>query len=140
MNPVFLRVLIFVYTYQQCSVKWGQSYSYSFSVSNGVRQGAISSAILFSVYIDELFIILRNAEFGCHINGLFLGCFGYADDIFLISGSRSGLQAMVNICQDFASSKNLQFSTHKDPEKSKTISVSCSARKSRKEKMYSLSS
>ena len=119
-KPIFLRLLISIYRNQKCDVKWAGKYSSCFSVSNGVRQGAISSAILFSVYIDELFIILRNAGFGCHINGLFLGCFGYADDIFLISGSRSGLQAMVNICQDFASSKNLQFSTNKDPEKSKT--------------------
>ena len=119
-NPIYLRLIISIYRNQQCNVKWAGKYSSGFSVSNGVRQGAVSSAILFSVYIDELFVILRNAGFGCHINGLFLGCFGYADDIFLISGSRSGLQAMVNICQEFASSKNLKFSTHEDPEKSKT--------------------
>ena len=35
-------------------------------------------------------------------------------------GSRSGLQAMVNICQDFASSNNLKFCTHEDPDKYKT--------------------
>ena len=85
-KPIFLRLLISIYRNQKCDVKWAGKYSSSFSVSNGVRQGAISSAILFSVYIDELFVILRNAGFGCHINGLFLGCFGYADDIFLISG------------------------------------------------------
>ena len=57
---------------------------------------------------------------GCQISGVYLGCFGYADDLFLLSASRTGLQAMVNICQDFASSKNLQFSTNENPKKSKT--------------------
>ena len=49
-----------------------------------------------------------------------MGCFGYADDLLLLSASRSGLQAMVNTCQEFASLKNLTFSTNPDPEKSKT--------------------
>ena len=101
-------------------MKWAGKLSSWFSVSNGVRQGAVSSAILFSVYIKELFQILRKARLGCHISGVFLGCLGYADDIFLLSASRSGLQAMVNLCQDFAAKKNLTFSTNADPGKSKT--------------------
>ena len=119
-HPLYLRLLLAMYRNQQCDVKWAGKLSFRFRVSNGVRQGAVSSALLFSVYIDELFVLLRRAGFGCHINGLFLGCFGYADDLFLLSGSRSGLQAMINICQDFSERKNLQFSTNVNPEKSKT--------------------
>ena len=119
-KAIFLRLLMFIYRKQQCNIKWAGKYSYVFSVSNGVRQGAVSSAILFSVYIDELFGLLRNSMLGCQISGVYLGCFGYADDLFLLSASRTGLQAMVNICQDFASSKNLQFSTNENPKKSKT--------------------
>ena len=44
----------------------------------------------------------------------------FADDIFLLSASRSGLQALVNLCQEFVSSRNLKFGTNSDPEKSKT--------------------
>ena len=119
-KAIFLRLLMFIYRKQQCNVKWAGKYSYVFSVSNGVRQGAVSSAILFSVYIDELFGLLRNSKLGCQISGVYLGCFGYADDLCLLSASRTGLQAMVNICQDFASAKNLQFSTNENPKKSKT--------------------
>ena len=119
-DAIFLRLLLCIYKNQQCNVKWAGKFSSKFSVSNGVRQGAVSSAILFSVYINELFIILRKAKLGCHSLGVFLGCFGYADDIFLLSASRSGLQAMVNLCQGFASRKNLKFSTNKNTEKSKT--------------------
>ena len=119
-DAIYLRLLLYIYQNQQCDVKWAGKYSHRFSVSNGVRQGAVSSAILFSIYINELFVILRKAEFGCQINGVFLGCFGYADDLFLVSASRTGLQAMVNLCQEFAASKNLKFSTHVNPDKSKT--------------------
>ena len=72
-HPIYLRLLLFIYKNQQCNVKWAGRYSYNFSVSNGVRQGGVSSAILFSVYINDLFVILRKEGLGCHIHGLFLG-------------------------------------------------------------------
>ena len=119
-DPLFLRVILHVYRYQQCNVKWGRSYSDSFSVSNGVRQGAISSPIFFSIYINGLIVKLRSSGFGCHIGTLFMGCLGYADDILLLSASRTGLQAMVETCAKFVRKKNLKFSTNMNPEKSKT--------------------
>ena len=57
---------------------------------------------------------------GCKLYNIFLGCFGYADDLFLLSASRSRLQAMVDICDRFAKARNLKFSTNVDPSKSKT--------------------
>ena len=76
--------------------------------------------IFFSLYINDLLIRLRKAGFGCHIGGLFVGCLGYADDLLLLSASRSGLQVMVDLCQKFTAKKNLKFSTNSDAEKSKT--------------------
>ena len=119
-NPIFLRVLLFIYRNQQCNVKWNSSYSSLFPVRNCVRQGAVSSPILFSVYINDLIVILREAGFGCHVGTFFVGCLGYADDLLLLSASRSGLQVMVNMCQKFTSKKNLKFSTNPDESKSKT--------------------
>ena len=51
---------------------------------------------------------------------VFLACFGYADDLLLLSASRSGLQELVKICENFATKKSLKFSTNVIPEKSKT--------------------
>ena len=119
-EPIFLRVLFFIYRNQQCNVKWNTSLSSHFPVSNGVRQGAVSSPILFSVYINDLLVILREAGIGCHVGSFFVGCLGYADDLLLLSASRSGLQSMVNTCQKFTKKKNLKFSTNPDAAKSKT--------------------
>ena len=80
----------------------------------------MSSPLLFSVYINDLIDILRESGFGCHLGSYFVGCLGYADDILLLSGSRSGLQCMVSIAQRFVQLKNLKFSTDPDPVKSKT--------------------
>ena len=119
-SAIFLRTLLWIYSSQSCDVRWNGSSSDKFSVSNGVRQGAVSSPIFFSLYINDLFTILRNSGLGCRLYNIYFGCFGYADDLFLLSASRSGLQAMVDICDRFAKARNLKFSTSVDPSKSKT--------------------
>ena len=128
-DSLFLRLLLFIYTNQQCNVKWCGRYSNSFTVQNGVRQGAVTSGIFFAVYIDKLLKILRKSGLGCRIHGVFFGALIFADDIILLSGSRNGLQAMVDICYQFASSRNLKFGTNTDPRKSKTKCVLFNQRK-----------
>ena len=54
---------------------------------------------------DQLLVILRASGFGCHIHGVFFGAMVFADDIMLLSASRSGLQTLVDLCQEFASGK-----------------------------------
>ena len=117
---VFLRVLLFIYSEQSCDVQWNGKTSFKFGVKNGVRQGAVSSPILFGLYVDKLILLLRASKLGCSIGRSYLGIMVYADDIILLCPSRMGLQAMMNICQKFAQSNNLNFSTHVDPAKSKT--------------------
>ena len=128
-SPIFMRLLLFIYKNQYCYVKWNTSYSHRFSVSNGVKQGAVSSPLLFSVYINDLILQLRSSGLGCRFDHCFFGCLGYADDLLLLSGSRSGLQSMVTICEKFAKAKHLKFSTNVDPKKSKTKCIVFAPRK-----------
>ena len=117
---LFLRLILYIYKNQQCNVRWCDRYSDCFNVKNGVRQEGVTSGIFFAVYINELLKILRKSGLGCHINGIFYGAVIFADDIFLLSASRNGLQVMVDMCSQFASSRNLTFGTNVDQEKSKT--------------------
>ena len=55
--PLLARLLIHMYTNQTLRIKWNNQLSCAFSVSNGVKQGAILSPLLFSVYMDELLLI-----------------------------------------------------------------------------------
>ena len=58
-DPVFLRVLIYIYRKQKCDVKWNSSCSRSFSVRNGVRQGAISSP-----YFSPFILMISSSDSG----------------------------------------------------------------------------
>ena len=91
-----------------------------FSILNGVKQGAVLSAILFCVYVDDLIKELRRKRDGCWINQRYVGIIVYADDIVLLSPSLDGLQRMVNTCSNYAKKFHLTFSTHENPKKSKT--------------------
>ena len=43
----------------------------------------------------------------CHLNGMFVGAFSYADDVTLLAPTSMALKAMLNTCTDFAASHNL---------------------------------
>ena len=123
-SNVFIRLLAYIYVYQSCCVEWCGIKSKSFKVSNGVRQGAVLSPILFSLYIDDLFSELAHSGFGCYINNVFYGILGYADDLVLLSPNRYGLQCMLNLAKSFLDKLGLKISVnHVIPKKSKTKCV-----------------
>ena len=119
MPPVYVRLLLVMYEKQKANVRWNNVLSETFSVNNGVKQGAVLLPILFCVYIDSLFTLLRRNKTGCWINGKYAGIMGYADDMWLLSPMQDGLQEMVQICSDYCKNLNLSFSTHPD-SRSKT--------------------
>ena len=118
--PIVLRVLLYVYQEQYAWVKWGNEKSRRFRIQNGTRQGSVLSPSLFSVYMDELLSWLRKSGVGCHVGGVFAGAVGYADDLLLLAPSRSAMVKMLKLCEKYALETNLHFSTHPDPDKSKS--------------------
>ena len=63
--PLFIvRILAVWYTHKKMSIRWGNAYSSSFSVSNGVKQGGILSPILFNVCMDDLNVSLNSSNIG----------------------------------------------------------------------------
>ena len=118
--PILIRFLVMSYINQQCSVLWDGAQSSSFSICNGVRQGAVLSPTLFNIYIDSLFIELSDSGFGCKIKDRYFGCIDYADDISFIAPSREALQQMINIAKQFFDKHGIKISTNPDAKKTKT--------------------
>ena len=117
---IFTKLLMKMYTLQYANVRWNGKNSHQFHISNGVKQGAILSAILYCIYMNGVFEKLRENKTGCWINGDLVGILGYADDNFLLSPTLDGLQNMLSTCADYAFEHNLTFNTNENPKESKT--------------------
>ena len=103
-------------------------------VSRGLNSCNSSRQQLFSnkrlIFLHQLFNIsgcllkeLRQYGPGCHMGGLWIGVVAFADDILLMSPSRSAMAKRLNICEDYSNRLNLIFSTDVDPSESKSKSI-----------------
>jgi hypothetical protein len=126
---VVVRTIIVVYEKQFAWVRWGKARSETFSIVNGTRQGSVLSPALFSIYMDEILVNLRNLGVGCYVGEVFMGAMGYADDLVLLAPTRTAMEMMLKACEDFGTRNNLLFSTDPDASKSKTKCVFISGRK-----------
>ena len=108
--PVYV-VIILMYWYrnQSMSVRWGNTISSKFHVTNGVKQGGILSPELFNVYVNDLSTSLNDTKLGGSLGGLLLNHIFYADDLCLISLSTSAMQKLLSVCENMV--YNMTFSS-----------------------------
>ena len=70
---IFLRLMLYMYLKQTAQVKWNGKLSEKFTIQNGVKQGAVLSAVLFCLYIDGLIKKLRKKREGCWFKNSYVG-------------------------------------------------------------------
>ena len=80
------------------------------------------SSDLYSIYVDDLLLLLENAKKGCYYNDVFAAALFYADDMALLSPSIKGLEHLLKICSEHCDewdiclnakkSQNLYFGKH----------------------------
>ena len=110
---IYIRIIAFWYKHQFLYVKWGNSISEGFTVTNGVRQGSVLSPYLFCLYINKISIELNNLKIGCKLGSVLINHLFYADDICLFSPSRKGLQLMLNVCYNYGLELDITFNKTK---------------------------
>ena len=108
-----VRILIYWYSSQKMSIRWGSMISESFNVSNGVRQGGILSPYLFNLYMDDLSSRLKSHYAGCKIANMIINHLFYADDLVLMCPSHRGLQELLETCMKYASEHDIKFNSKK---------------------------
>ena len=69
------------------------------------------------MYVDKLFLLLKESGIGCHVRLTYAGAFGYADDIALVAPSLYSLKEMMKNCEQFAESHSITF----NPTKTKLL-------------------
>ena len=94
-------------------VCWNGVFSKPYTIPAGVRQVGVLSPFLFACYVDDIILTLVNNCLGCHIGLQCMSVLMYADDLMLISGSLSQLQAMINVCTAELESLDLTVNVRK---------------------------
>ena len=110
---IIIRILLDSYKRQQLRAKWNNSFSNSFTTLNGIKQGSITSPVLFTVYMDVLLTRLEQSGYGCKIGGYYYGALSYADDLTLMCPSLYGLQQMLKICETFGTTFGVKYNPSK---------------------------
>ena len=62
-----IKLLLYMYTNQDCDVQCDGAHANMFKIFNGVKQGSVISPLLFTLYIDSLFLLLKQLGLGCHV-------------------------------------------------------------------------
>ena len=101
------------YTSSSCSVLQCGNHSRSFPILQGVRQGAILSPLLYSIFVDDLLNTLDHSGLGARIGEDFCGTPMYIDDLALVASSPEELQAMLDIVSHYASQWRYQLNSSK---------------------------
>ena len=94
-------------------VKWNNTTSAGFKVSNGVRQGGILSPYLFCVYMDDLSHTLNMVPTGCTVGAGNINHFVYSDDLALLSPTANGMRALLETCEQYGIDHDIKFNSLK---------------------------
>uniref|UniRef100_A0A7M5WUY5 Reverse transcriptase domain-containing protein n=1 Tax=Clytia hemisphaerica TaxID=252671 RepID=A0A7M5WUY5_9CNID len=88
--------------------------SKQFTLSQGVRQGAILSPYMYNIYTQELISNIKALQIGTSLpNGLQTCIIVYADDILLLSPTLRNLQTLIDHCASFGKEHGLKFNQAK---------------------------
>ena len=75
------------------------------------------SPLLFNLYTESLITRVVDSGIGCYVGDVCAAILMYADDIALLAPSRTAMQKLLDICDDFGGEFQLEF----NPDKSESI-------------------
>ena len=103
------------HTYENtdCHIKLKDKISRKIKEHKGNRQGHIRASGHFKVYINSSLLSLKNSKLGFQMGNLTIPVVCVADDAYLLAGTPSGLQAVLDIMEHYAKKYQLRFNASK---------------------------
>ncbi|CAC5364242.1 unnamed protein product [Mytilus coruscus] len=96
------RIIYLWYKTATAHVQYKTITSKVFKIEQGVGQGRVMSAWLFSLFNNDLIYQLIESNSGLIIEHLHIPCVLLADGTTLLSSSKNGLQILLNIVHEYA--------------------------------------
>ena len=110
---IYVNAIQYLYSNQFVRVRYQSTFSESWRIHNGVRQGGVISGLLFGVYIDSLLVRIQKSKYGCKLGILKSNVVAYADDLVLLAPSSASLQILINEAVDEVHKLKLKFNKSK---------------------------
>ena len=109
----FYHTIKSLYTDAKSCIKINDRTTDWFDVTSGVRQGDSLSPTLFSLFLNDLAVEIKNLNDGIMIGALCLSILLYADDICLLAPTPEKLQNMLDVVSDWCRKWGMQINTKK---------------------------
>ena len=116
--PKLFQIIFSMYSNTTNRIKFSNGLSKVFQSECGVKQGDVLSPLLFNIFLDD--IVKELKKYKCdpvQICNTSVNCLLYADDIVLLSESKSGLQTSLNVINEYCTNWKL----HVNVDKSKVV-------------------
>ena len=108
------KVIENMYKNDETCIKIGDKITHFFDVNRGVKQGCILSPNIFNTFLSDLPEIFRKpSSEPAKIGDTTIGSLFWADDIIIISESKSGLQRSLNDLSNYCHENKLKVNTKK---------------------------
>ena len=114
-----VRLIASLYWNQKAVIRSPEGLSPEVRIQKGVRQGCMISPLLFNIYSEMIFRVLKDEE-GIKIGGLKINNLRYADDSVILAESEEDLQRLVGKVND----EGERFGMAINVSKTKTMVVS----------------
>ena len=104
-----------MYSNTKCAIKLSNCRTPFFPYKKGVRQGCILSPLLFNIFINEIPKLFEKTQSDPFIlpNGTTITSLLYADDLVILSRSKSGLQNCLNQLNEWCNKWLMEINTKK---------------------------
>ena len=114
-NGKIYDCLVNIYSNDIACIKIAESITPTFIANQGVKQGCILSPTLFNIFLADFQALVETTACNpVHVKeGSIMGCLIWADDLLLLSKSKSGMDNMLSALKLFSDKNGMTLNTKK---------------------------
>ena len=112
-NGNFLKLIKNIYGNTKCAVKINNKTTIFFNCDKGVQQGNPLSPLLFNLFVNDIFNILKHGGSLNLDNEQTFNALMYADDLIIMSSTKDGLQKSLDALNEFGKKWKLNINHNK---------------------------
>ena len=107
------NIIEFILNNSFVKINFSGHFSGNWKASRGIRQGGVTSAILFCIYIDDIIKNIASQPYCCRIGINKINVQAYADDVVIFCPTAEGLRVLIQIMEDMIMAHQLMINVDK---------------------------